>query len=425
MATIGIMAAFHTTPHIKKALMSLQTNASFIYFSYKNLSEIKTIYQQYRHDIDGWVFGGIIPKLYFEQNIGPLPKPSVFVDLSEKDFYKTLLTCTFERSFEMKRTVIDFLNKENDYMNLKSFVPSDDFPLYYSDSLFQDVNDQMYEKLIAFHRHAHMDGAQLSITRFSNILPVLQKDGIPTLFLAPSTSSIHKQVETLLLQLETQELADKQIAIGYLTFKAKTEIEKIKLHHALLSYSEMEGEPLLVHANETSFELVTSFGDLERLTNSFQQCALSAYLKGKHPKIMFQLGWGAGKTLHEARTNAKTANKQQKRIGCPYILTESTLLGPLGDGKRLELQLDPLQLQKWSKQTGVSVLQLQKILAIPAKTKRHDVCANDLALHLGITTRSANRILKKLEQGQAAEETTVRQEKLRGRPRKRYRLLFN
>ncbi|WP_413377988.1 hypothetical protein [Alkalihalobacillus sp. 1P02AB] len=427
---IGILTAIHTKPYIEKALLDLDTNATFHYYTYNKLNESKELYLTNQHQVDGWVFGGHIPQLYLQRTVETLTQPTVHVDLTEVDFYKELLSCSLKPNFDMSRTVIDFLSGFNNYMSLRSVVPENQFPIYYSDAIFDSLLDNFYETLIDFHIKAHQNGANLSITRMSNVVDTLRALGIPTIFFGPSKSSIHEQVLDLIQQLETQNLMDKQIAIGHLTFKAhshqaKFEIAKLTLHHALLSYTEKEGEAILIHDNQTNFELITSYGDLERITNQFQICALSSYLQQQAPTISFQLGWGAGKTLHEARTNAETANRQQKQQGSPYVLTEHELIGPLD--KHEEVQHIPLSLQgleAWSEKTGVSILHLQKISTIPAKTKRHELTSDDLSLHLGITTRSANRILKKLEAGAAVKVASNKQEKLRGRPRKVYHLTF-
>ncbi|MET3291223.1 UNVERIFIED_CONTAM: putative ArsR family transcriptional regulator [Brevibacillus sp. OAP136] len=70
------------------------------------------------------------------------------------------------------------------------------------------------------------------------------------------------------------------------------------------------------------------------------------------------------------------------------------------------------------------MLQIQKILAVLAKMKSSELTGEELAYHLGLTLRQANRILNKLEETGAAKVSYKKQEKLKGRPKKVYHIDF-
>ena len=140
------------------------------------------------------------------------------------------------------------------------------------------------------------------------------------------------------------------------------------------------------------------------------------------------IGWGIGTTLYQAKKSAQTANKQAKSIDfpCSYVITANEeVIGPLGYDTCLHYtnKVDP-HLEKLSETLGLSILQIQKIIAVASKLQTNELTANDLAYYLGLTLRQANRILNKLEENGAVEITYRKQEKLRGRPKKVYKLNF-
>src|SRR3954470_17220245 len=104
--------------------------------------------------------------------------------------------------------------------------------------------------------------------------------------------------------------------------------------------------------------------------------------------------------------SAETANNQAKSMGlpCAYVITANEeIIGPLGDDTCLHVtnKVDP-QLQKLGETLSVSILQIQKIMAVISKLKTNELTAEDLAYQLGLTLRQANRILNKLEDKVAA-----------------------
>ena len=75
---------------------------------------------------------------------------------------------------------------------------------------------------------------------------------------------------------------------------------------------------------------------------------------------------------------------------------------------------------KLSEQVGISPLYLSKILYILRQKGGNTLSSEELAFFLNVTTRSASRILNKLESGGLANVEYSRQMNLRGRPAKIY-----
>ena len=73
-----------------------------------------------------------------------------------------------------------------------------------------------------------------------------------------------------------------------------------------------------------------------------------------------------------------------------------------------------------SERVGISPLYLNKILYIIQQKQGNTLSSEELSFFLNVTTRSASRILKKLEEGGLARVEYNRQLNFRGRPAKIY-----
>ncbi len=82
------------------------------------------------------------------------------------------------------------------------------------------------------------------------------------------------------------------------------------------------------------------------------------------------------------------------------------------------------EVENLSSNLQLSPLTVQKIIAVINKLNTNEISAEDLATHLGITLRSANRILTKIVNNNGASVIHEKQEKLRGRPKKIYAINF-
>ncbi|OLO35929.1 hypothetical protein BTR23_16435 [Alkalihalophilus pseudofirmus] len=342
--------------------------------------------------------------------ISPLPLGFALHTLEEGDFFRKSV-------------------KENHYMELEDAVPPESFPYIFKDSIKSHLIEDIYEYVLDHHLNLWKDSKiEVSITRFSNIVPQLQSHGLNTIFIFPSLKTILDTTINLVNKIERDKLKDKQSAIGYLTITStpenpEFELTKLTLHKLFLEFEKENGYSFIVHSNGDHFEIITSFGELKEMTNQFKNCTLTAFLK-KHGSSHFQLGWGVGSTLYEAKQHAESAcNHFNDGV---YLMTDEELLGPLCK------EVDPTKVTVPNKKiielsmlSGLSELKIQQIIALINKRNSNQVSSEQLAKYLGVTIRSANRILNKLEQKGLAEVEYSKHEKLRGRPKKVYKIIFD
>ncbi|MFB5281609.1 transcriptional regulator [Peribacillus sp. Hz7] len=430
MIKIGVITAPHSIEEIKQIEPYIQDQCELSFIPYRQLSEIKELYKSHHLFYDGILFSGELGYKIWQQECTVFQTPTYYLHIPEGDFYKRLFAISnANKHLNFSRVYIDFINKENNYMGIKEVLKKEEFPF----SNEMDYSEAIYEKTIQQHLSLWQQGKiDLSITRVSNIVELLNQAGIPNIFIFPSKASILEQIQQIINELQISNLLENQWTIGIITIENQDNIsdldfKQILLHKALLEFNEKEKPLSVIQKKHANFEVITSYAELKNLTNEFTECSLLQYLNQTLP-FHVHIGWGIGTTLYAAKTSAQTANKQAEsnNFPCSYVITANEeVIGPLGEETCLHFTntVDP-QLEKLSETLGISSLRIQKIMAVISKLQTNELTAEDLAYHLGLTLRQANRILNTLEENGAAHISYRKQEKLRGRPKKVYKLDF-
>ncbi|OIK13819.1 hypothetical protein BIV60_13325 [Bacillus sp. MUM 116] len=430
MIKIGVITTPHSLEKIKQIEPMIRDQSELIFIPYRKISEIKDLYEQYQPFCDGFVFSGELGYKILSKNTTLLPTPTFYLDIPEGDFYKHLFSISnTNKNLNFSRVFIDFISEENDYMGLKGVLKADEFP-YTNDLEFSDgIYERTFEKHLTLWKQGKID---LSITRMSNVVDRLEESGIPYTFIFPSTESIVEQMKQIITEVQLAHLLDNQWAIGIITIEGQDsmsdlDFKQILLHKALMEYNDQTNALSVIQKKHDCFEVITSYGELKDLTKQFTQCSVLEYLNRTLPFNTY-IGWGIGSTLYQAKTSAENANKEAElhEISCTYVITANEeIVGPLGEDNCIQINntVEP-QLEQLSEKLEISTLQIKKIMAVISKNQADELTADDLAYHLKITLRQANRILNKLEEKGAAHISYRKQEKLRGRPKKVYKLNF-
>jgi hypothetical protein len=421
MYRIAIITAVHSQAFIEKALNKAFPNIDFIYLSYSDTEDALKHYYQHKDYVNGMLFSGELTYYFVKQEISHFSLPVSYLELTQEDFYKTLLPLFNDHQLKLERTCIDFLNNDNDYMGLKDITEPGKFPYIFDDHLFNTLSPTIVDDVVNRHKELYHNGKiDLSITRFSNATKKLKALNIPTVFLFPSSKSIVKQMHTLIADIKGEKLLENQIAVGKLTFSANgppedLEIKQLHLHRLILEFAKMKGSSFFVQNNHDHFIIVTTYGELKLITNMLKHAELFDYLQ-KHTDVTIKIGWGVGGSVEQAQKNADQA-KSLQGISGPYIVSETDVYGPLRLAYTPE-ETDDSQLVHISNHHHISPHHLQRLLYTLEKLSTDHLTSEDLATHLGISTRSANRVLNKfVDQGLAKVK---HQSVGRGRPQKVY-----
>ncbi|WP_423800619.1 transcriptional regulator [Neobacillus sp. SAB-20_R2A] len=430
MIKIGVITTPYSLGRIKKIEPMIREQCELIFIPYRKISEIKELYEHYQPFCDGFVCSGELGYKILSKNTAHFSTPTFYLDIPEGDFYKHLFTISnANKDLNFSRVFIDFISEENGFMGLQKVLKEEEFPYTHDLEVLEDIYERTFEKHLTLWKQGKTD---LSITRMSNVVSRLEESGIPHIFIFPSIESILEQMKQIINEVQLARLMDNQLAIGIITIEGQEtmsdlDFKQILLHKALMEYNDQYKILSAIQKKHDCFEIITSYGELKELTNQFTQCSVLEYLN-KTLSFNTYIGWGAGSSLYQAKTSAENANKEAQLhgISCAFVITDNQeIVGPLGEEHCIQIinTVEP-QLEQLSEKLEISTLQIKKIMAVIAKNMTDELTADELAFHLKITLRQANRILNKLEEKGIAKISHKKQEKLRGRPKKVYKLNF-
>ncbi|MCM3711922.1 transcriptional regulator [Sporosarcina luteola] len=430
MLKIGVITASHSIEMIKQVESYLPDHCELTFIPYRQIKEITVLYEQHHLYYDGILLSGRLAYKILLQHSTVLPTPTFYLEITEGDFYKHLFAIRNQfKELDFSRVFIDFLGEYEDSFRLYEVLKEDERP--YSSQL--EYADDIYEKTLQKHLTLWAEGKiDFAITRLSNIVHHLNEAGIPNTFIFPSKESIWEQLQQIIHELQISHLQENQWAIGIITITddaddSELDFKQVLLHKALLEFNHHTNYFSIIQRQRKGFEVVTSHAELKKITNDFTNCAAINYLTNALP-FQVNIGWGVGTTLYQTKKDAYIANNEAAAndFSSAYLIRDrEEVIGPLGMDSCIEysVSINP-EIEKLSENLEISSLHIQKIMAVLAKNQSNELTSEDLAYHLGHTVRQANRILNKLEEKGVVETIYRKQEKLRGRPKKVYRIDF-
>ena len=295
------------------------------------------------------------------------------------------------------------------------------------------------EKLVAFHAQQAAAGmSTLAVTGVEAVAESLAEQGISAEHLIPSEQDMVVALERALLSTESRRNKEAQIVVGMLAVddfaglvlkkSSELEVQKLKLdiHRMVLNYVEsLDG--YLTQIGEGEYLFFTTRGIFERETGGYKTIYLAKDARSSYG-ITLSLGVGFGTTANEAGMNARTALRKSREAGgnaCFIIREDQTLIGPLEMSDPVQAVLPPTdaELIRKAENAGMTSAYLSKLLTHTSKSGKYDYKAHELADVLGITIRSAHRLLQSWSDNGLVK--VVDMEKLsKGRPRQIYRFTF-
>ncbi|KGR73644.1 helix-turn-helix domain-containing protein [Ureibacillus manganicus] len=411
-------------------------NINLHFFIYDDLSHLEKLFIENIKNMDGFVFSAQIPYLHIQRQLSEYftEIPCSYFDITVQDFYYKLAEISYNYpEFSIKHCMIDFLYKENNYLNLKEIIRPEDFPYILSDSI--DVYGQPNPYKIVYETHAKLWEEQrirFSLTRLSNLYTYFEDEHITPIVVTPTLDSMKSTIVELVSGIELDDLMNNQVVAGYLEFSmshndpSEIEYRQIALYKSILDFNRERGTSLITSRNAIHYELITNYSEFLTITNNQEICSLAEFLK-ENLTFKVKIGWGIGKTLQDARIQAEKASTYCTGSQTEsYILTkENELLGPLDGHSSISINYsDNDRIEEIANDTNISLIYLQKIYGLIYKLKMETLTAEELSIHLSVTVRTASRILKRLEECNYASSSNDKGTHGKGRPQKVYKFNF-
>lgn len=398
---------------------------------YQDASEVVEILTKYKNDFDIWLFSGIVP--YQRALALKLNKFLFYIPHTGSSLYRALLEITYIKHLRIESVSFDTFSQAEVEETFKDI----DFPL---PKIY--VNDYggiiSSSELTEYHYNLWKNGeTNIAVTCFLATYENLKKMGVPAFRIWPTRCNIRTTLDIAINAFEAQRFKGSQLSIQHIAIDDYDDLVRasssyhvkrieLNLYEILVGYAEkLKGS--IVFSGDGQFTLYSTRGILEEITEGFTiMPILEEMTRNVAAKVSGGIGFGS--TAYSAEENAFWALglAKQKGKGRWMVVTDNReAIGPLSSAVHLKysVRVDDTVNRNFADQLNISIATANKLLAALDKLNKEAICADDLALYLEITPRSARRLLATLVDQRIAEPAGDEMV-LKGRPRKLYKVLL-
>ncbi|WP_067725889.1 helix-turn-helix domain-containing protein [Oceanobacillus damuensis] len=403
------------------------------YVTYTSKDEVLNIVKHHVRNYEILLFAGSLPhniaKKQLRNNI-----PMVYIQFEGTALYRVLFQLVQELNIDLsKRAInvsIDNLQKLEVEECLVELNIHADKLFFYESNMQQDI-----DLTTEFH-HELWQNKQIdvAITCVGSIYERLKTTGVPAFRIIPTRSSVRSSLSQVLMEGKNLRQLDSQIAVGIINlsnmyeddYLSEYQLQRriLNLQQILINYGEESGS-IIKGPDRKEVKFISTRGSIQFEKRQSKEMNLLKEIFNK-TQIKASMGIGIGRTVTEAEVQARQAltKASENQPSCFVMDIDGTVYGPIGNERQLRYSIrsDNQKILDMAKETNISSSTINRILSFCDIHGKNSVTTIDLANGLGITTRSARRILSKLEQASLAVITGEEQPIHRGRPRQVYSL---
>lgn len=382
---------------------------------------------------DVWLFSGIAP---YNHAVAATKtsKPLMYIPHQGTSLYRVLLQITYMAGLSIQSISFDtfsFQDIEETFVDAGLPLPS-----IYTNHFNGLVSAQ---EMTDYHYELWKSGkTQIAVTCFLATYENLKQLGVPAFRIWPTRNIIRSTLDMVESMAETARFKGGQIAIQHVGLDHYNEIVRanntygvtrieLQLYELLVDYTEKVEGSLVVRGNG-QYTVYSTRGLVEELTDGFTVMPLLDEIT-RRIKATVSGGIGFGQTAYDADQNAHIALGAARRLGpgnWMVVTDDKVVVGPLSSAihLRYSIRTEDSVIRELAEQLNISITTLNKLYAAIDKLDNNAINAEDLALYLAITQRSARRLIGNMVENGLAE---VAGEELlsKGRPRKLYRIIID
>lgn len=431
---IAVIATELLEAFLEDVFRAMEDRFEYRIFVYHRFQDIRAIHAELSGEYEGILTSGSFPahmiRLYFPEETRPIG----YFNTDASAMYRLFLQLLEKRrDLDFNRVYADILEvfgvRTIDFVEGRASMPDisvlsdEEFSLERMEAL----EKEQYETHLRLWKEGKTD---LSISRYSSIVPALQAEGVEIYFPYPSVRYVEEVCDALLLEIERRQLLNRQPGIAILRIgperpgkeaEPKLDYAYFNLENAVIEYLGGNVINYSIQRQYYGLEIVTLREEIWAFTDGFQEDLLRLFLRERLKTDEICTGYGIGKSIAQARMNALDACAEAYAKGkSGYLITENgDLIGPLGDAKKL--LIIPSKPERQEMNSALSPITVQKIRTA-FEAAGGELAARELALRLGITKRSANRFLAVLSKEGNAVGVRKSKTTTKGRPEMIYRL---
>jgi len=367
--------------------------------------------------IDVCLFASPVPYEY-SRRAEVISVPSTYVRLDGGALYAALLRASREHGHDIERISVDVLDRaaiDETYAELG--IPSDGVRLR------QDPASPA--ALAAFHERLwRMGETSVALTCLDSVSRRLTRAGVPVISIRPTDAAIRTAVWNAVLlgghhRLEAAQLAVVVVEVPRLREGARRALsrysrDELRLTvHRFLTTEAQRIQAMVIQADDHSFVIAATRGSLAALTSDFTELPFEERARAELG-ITIEVGVGTGRTAQEAETYARTS------------LARTRSATPTATAAREGQPLVPPPRRATALRTAPS-RGVETLSRLADRLEGSDtalvVDAETAGRLLGVTSRTARRLLRGLVDEGLAWPLPPSRAAQPGRPRQFYRLI--
>ena len=427
MYSVAIVSPEKSLEPIGKLLQDNSFECRFYPYIYKELSDIDKIYEDCRKKCDVIFFSGELGYHYILKKFPDIRIPCAFTAYEPIDVLSILLHFQMEhKDIPLNRVFCDFLTETNRYMEIGKYLSESERPYFYTEEHYD------YKHITEFAKKLWDKGKiDMILSRSINNLKALDALQIPYVAVFPDEDMIRASIQHALDELRLSTITEEKSLSVLLRLPFSEEVEKeeqeyreAEVYHFLTRYRKEKHHRFTIEKGFNQFAISAAISPetetFPLLEEILMQCK-------KNLSFPFRLGIGLSSSNERSRYYAEHALMECNRYGrndAFFMEEEGKLMGPLSQNLKLIYNYNNEKAIAFAKEHGIHENNILKLISLYELSPQSAINAQSVAELLGITPRSASRILAKLlaldliQQGKEDEgEFSEGKKKLRhGRP---------
>lgn len=392
---------------------------------YGSEQEAVGMVKRHYHEADLFLFTGYVPyKLVLNENLG---KPLFYFSIAGTSLNQCLFNFVVHEQVDVSTISIDTISA-TEVGEMYQELDLDLSGVRVNETTLEHFRAEEYYQ---FHLDHFNQGLTTgAITSINSVAKRLQEVGVPVQRLIPTSQGMQNTLRLIVTFVEGEQARGKQLVL-LMAQAAKAQFRDEEWWNETGRWLEQEGkryrasvfwnsQEIIVLLNQRLFDKYTAHGETAiPLTQALR----------KQVGDKMVVGIGMGSTMLDAEDNARAALELARKTGADhiYIINQAKeVVGPLsirgGHAPLYQLASTEAVITDLAERTGLSVKTLSKVLNLYDDSGTEQFSSKVIKDGLGITLRSANRILTKLVEAGVAVPVGYEDQVGRGRPRVLYTL---
>ncbi len=364
--------------------------------------------------------------------------PNTYIERCFSDVYKALFDGVYHQEVDIKKVSIDSLSYDEIIEAYRELGIHSKKECSIKTIRSNYTISGFIEKAIRDHINNYNYDKSFCITHFTSIRDYLKKKGIKVALIEPNTREIIKKVNKLISKKTPTHNNNSSSVVVTITISNLKEnlIINNSQHSVILEYNRIMEEVFWFAERidgaysingHKSYTIFCSSKDLEDETNNLLNLDILNSI-ARYDIVYGSIGIGYGKNFKEAIKHSIIGNirsTNEKKSSAYIVYHQGKIVGPLlstNDRASRRERIFDIKLEQISSKTSININTLYKIHS--ALKTSNSYTSNEVAEILGVTRRSANRILGRLEYHGFIENISLKSNGGRGRPSRIIRFLF-